>query len=775
MNAITMQDVRTSQEAHALNVLNAALNFATLGFPVFPIVKNGKIPAIKAWKENATRDPAQIRKWFGKNGTHSGYNLGGATGYEIKDPQTGTILFVSAIDIDNKNGKEGEKSLKQACEKLGLNLANHINTRIHGTPSGGEHLFYKHSQPIKQGVDVLGEGSGVDIRSLGGYVVLPPSTIDGKPYTVKNGVPVAPLGDLANLVTFDTRKTKTAKAKALGRVDPARAEVRGKEYLLTAPIAIQGQGGNNTTFKVAAKLKDFVSNKDQALNLMIKHWNSRCSPPWTLDELDEIVQNAFGYGRNQVGSSAPEVVFAEFIQQEENKDAAKHPLAKINEQHAFITIGGAGYILWEKKGADGRDEIEFLTIPTFNNLLAATKLQTGDRARPITQEWMEWPERRTYHGMRFSPCKSLPSEYLNLWRGFGVEPKQGHWSLMRGHIRNVICGGDQQLDAYVIGWLARAVQRPDLTGEVALVLRGQKGTGKGTLGKWMKRIFGRHGRQVSNPVHLTGRFNSHLMGCAFLFADEAFFAGNKQDEGVLKALITEPYLQIELKGKDVIESDNCLHILMASNNDWVIPASADERRYCVIDVSNRHKGDLAYFNALLAESGSGGLEAMLYDLQAYDLTGFEVRRVPATKAMDDQKVASLKSTERWIYDLMTGASVGDLLGVQWQENGCHINKLRAYGDYTQKCKALYHDTYPAKPAEFWKRIKSLFGETVKEYRPAGGEREVILPPLSEGRIVLSKSLGISEVHFTSEDGQITTADNSAVMGGSNMTAESLFD
>ena len=38
--------------------------------------------------------------------------------------------------------------------------------------------------------------------------------------------------------------------------------------------------------------------------------------------------------------------------------------------------------------------------------------------------------------------------------------------------------------------------------------------------------------------------------------------------------------------------------LISSNEDWVIPASDDERRYAAFDVSKKHQQDKVYFRAL---------------------------------------------------------------------------------------------------------------------------------------------------------------------------------
>ena len=71
--------------------------------------------------------------------------------------------------------------------------------------------------------------------------------------------------------------------------------------------------------------------------------------------------------------------------------------------------------------------------------------------------------------------------------------------------------------------------------------------GKGTLGNALVRIFGQHATHISSVDHLAGRFNAHLRDACFLFADEAWWPGDKSAEGTLKRLITEPTLFIEAK------------------------------------------------------------------------------------------------------------------------------------------------------------------------------------------------------------------------------------
>ncbi len=113
----------------------------------------------------------------------------------------------------------------------------------------------------------------------------------------------------------------------------------------------------------------------------------------------------------------------------------------------------------------------------------------------------------------------------------------------------------------MLDWLADVVQHPDRQGEVALVLCGPEGCGKGLLARAMKYLLGQHGLAISNAKHLTGNFNAHLRDTVLLFADEAFYAGDRTHVGVFKALITEPYLTIEGKYQNPVLAKNYLHIL----------------------------------------------------------------------------------------------------------------------------------------------------------------------------------------------------------------------
>jgi hypothetical protein len=274
--------------------------------------------------------------------------------------------------------------------------------------------------------------------------------------------------------------------------------------------------------------------------------------------------------------------------------------------------------------------------------------------RPVADVWLKHRKRRQHvNGVVFDPSGREPEDgVLNLWQGFTVKPAPGDWSLLRQHVGKIICGGDLAHFNYLMGWMARLVQHPAEQGEVAVVLKGIEGCGKGILARAIKHILGQHGLAISNAKHLTGNFNAHLRDCVFLFVDEAFYAGDKQHVGVLKAIITEPYLTVEGKYQNAVQSPNFLHVMMASNEEWVVPASLESRRFFVRDVLPDRANDHPYFHAIQRQLEAGGYAAMLHDLIEYDLTHFNVRAVPVTDALQTQRKLSLGTSEAWWSDVL---------------------------------------------------------------------------------------------------------------------------
>ena len=121
-------------------------------------LRSAKAPLISNWQNQATQDKRQFREWWSE--------------WPDANIATTTERFI-VVDIDPRNGG------KDTFELLGM-IHDFPDTAISATQGGGNHIFYA----LPQGVRVKGGtnklGKGVDIKSAGGYVLLPGWTIEGR-------------------------------------------------------------------------------------------------------------------------------------------------------------------------------------------------------------------------------------------------------------------------------------------------------------------------------------------------------------------------------------------------------------------------------------------------------------------------------------------------------------------------------------------------------------------------------------------------------------------
>jgi Family of unknown function (DUF5906) len=318
-----------------------------------------------------------------------------------------------------------------------------------------------------------------------------------------------------------------------------------------------------------------------------------------------------------------------------------------NRDHALVLMGSKAIVVKENSGGPVDDRHRVLTVEAFRTYYANRFAETRDadgKVKTVThaRAWLDHPDRRQYAGIEFFPnpdgAANTPG-YLNLWKGFTVaaKPKPNGWKTFRDHLLANVCGGDEGLYAWLFGFFAHIVQRPRERIGVALVLRGKMGCGKTVVGQHFGALFEPHYFLVDDPRYVTGQFNTHMASCLLLQADEAVWAGDKAAEGRLKGLITSPVQQIEAKGVDPIRLANHVRVVMTSNESWVVPAGMDERRSAVLDVDPRCAGNHDYFREMEEELKAGGYGALLHDLQSFDLGQVNLRVIPKTRALLDQK------------------------------------------------------------------------------------------------------------------------------------------
>lgn len=268
------------------------------GCKLFPVLPGDKRPALSyGWQSRATDDPAQLAEWNGQMGS---LNWGVACGP--------SGLFV--IDID-KAGLPVWQDMQERSPELREAVARAFTVR---TPSGGLHHYFRGQGPttaraIGEGIDTRGgyvdERTG-KMKSIG-YVVAPgsvtkagagPKTVDGE-YKYLGGE-ILPIPSAVLAIMPDKKK-----GAAIGLEKPVTPDnprnIQWVKDLLTDAVArgevsIEGSGGDDTCFRMVARVLDKGVSPATAFELLDEIWNPHCVPPWEDWELEQKIQNALAYG-----------------------------------------------------------------------------------------------------------------------------------------------------------------------------------------------------------------------------------------------------------------------------------------------------------------------------------------------------------------------------------------------------------------------------------------------------------------------------------------------
>jgi hypothetical protein len=416
---------------------------------------------------------------------------------------------------------------------------------------------------------------------------------------------------------------------------------------------------------------------------------------------------------------------------------------RLNERHAVVRMGSKTAILDEQPGQPP----QFMTTEDFHLWYANDQIQVApNKSVAVSRVWIEHPRRRQYTRVVFDPTDHDP-DHFNLWRGFAVKPDASKTcKLLLAHLRDNICGEDEDLYRWVLGVFAHMVQKPEEKAGVALVLRGKEGTGKGFLARWLSQLCPQHYVAVSQATHITGRFNAHLQQALLVFVDEAFWAGDKAGEGALKHLVTDKDQLIEAKHITAYMVQNLSRLIIASNEYWVVPAGLDARRWAVLDVSDLHMNDRKYFGEIEAEMKNGGLEALMHTLVTFDLSTVDIFTVPKTAALLDQKTESLPVHERWWLECLQQGWLDNsdiYASKDWPEEIEKTKIWASYGWWADKHNVRNRLWPSAQLHKWFSQAKLLPGS--EPVRPRDGTtcrpRKITLPGLAACREAYAAHIG----------------------------------
>lgn len=250
-----------------------------------------------------------------------------------------------------------------------------------------------------------------------------------------------------------------------------------------------------------------------------------------------------------------------------------------------------------------------------------------------------------------------PKNIYNLWQPFsavtftGNCDKEGVGFILH-HIL-LMCNNNTEVFNYIVKWGAHLLKHPEHKATLPTFV-GQEGDGKSTIVRIFSRIIGsKRVFETSKPSRdIWGSFNP-LMGNAYLVNLNELSKKDVMDaEGYIKALVTEPTLTINDKGKTPYVINSYHRFIVTTNKEDTIITENGDRRKIVIRTSSEKKGDVKYFNKLYGFIDDDTVIRNLYDY----FMGVEVPSkffdipIPETEFQKNLKEKNRPIPEQWLED-----------------------------------------------------------------------------------------------------------------------------
>lgn len=454
--------------------------------------------------------------------------------------------------------------------------------------------------------------------------------------------------------------------------------------------------------------------------------------------------------KGEILPSCPELHRESPCLADRTEEEVRH-LLNIDSRCAVVFLGNVLKIAWSPRAGE---PFKFISVRDAQHREANRIVQVkgeggGTKTLKMFDEWMRLRQRREYNDVRFAPGEN-ESSLLNLFTGFPIDPTVGDWSVLRGHLQNVVCGGNPEQFEWFMTYVAHMFQVPGDKPPSAIVIRGKKGTGKSIIVDFLQRLMPAYFCKVADGKRALSNFNAEYETALAVAMEEAFWAGDPVGESVLKDMITSPYQRVERKGADAYMARSYTRVFMLSNERWVVPATFDERRFAVFDCGDQYRGNIAYFKAMAEQMDAGGLEAMMFDLLNFKPKhGWDVLRTPpVTAGLREQMIDSLRGVDRFMFELAKNGGYEcdacDEGGVQLDEkHGTSVsmtNMRVAVRDWLS-------DAYPGRKAAtvdvIERAVREWFDAAIsKRKAQKNSVRWIDFPPLAESWQHIRRTKGV---------------------------------
>lgn len=611
--------------------LSLALQYASKGWHVFPIREGTTNKPRVKWGSDATTDEKVIKGWWK---AWPKDNIGIATG-----PSGLTV-----VDVDMKHGKNGQETL----DELELDYGRLPHTLSAQTPSGGRHLYF--AGEARTTVEQV--GSGVDTRGsggAGGYVLAPGSSTDVGIYEWEESsqIPVAKLPDWIQHLAGRRADREHQQEAVVDQDQPQYIEWATEHLKHDAKIAIEGQKGNTTTFYLACVLREKGLSEDKACELMLEHWNDRCQPPWSDEELAGVVKNAFNYASVvPPGGDTPEHDFGDPDIEDDEGEYGPAPVQGEQEARYSGIMDEWVWIAQAKMFYRRRDGMMFDT-KSFDSMF---NYMLEGKGSISTEIFAAKRSMRKFDKMDFLPEKpEFCGEVYNTWRPSDIKPAEGDPAIFLEHMEYMF--EDEGERNMVLDYMAWCVQNPAEKPNFAMVIKGKQGTGKSFIGQVLERIFGPHNTGRPMNASIQSQFNGWARNVKLVVIEELMVKGRVDLMNHLKPMITDPVIEVNEKYQPTQRITNNCVIVAFTNHDDALPVEDDDRRYMII-ISEAFPRGAEYYNRLFRWAEKEGGDAVIWDwLLKRDIGKFNGKgRAPTSSSKDEMREAARTDYDaRWMH------------------------------------------------------------------------------------------------------------------------------
>lgn len=314
------------------------------------------------------------------------------------------------------------------------------------------------------------------------------------------------------------------------------------------------------------------------------------------------------------------------------------PLLDLNERYVYVA--SPGLLLDRRTGTKHKPAAlkEHLEAPltVFVRSIDANG-QVQRKKASAGAEWLRWPLRTQVDRITYAPGKPRfilnGSSLYNAWEGWGVEPRKGNVKPFLRLLDHLFTGAEPWLKTWFLRWLAYPLRYPGVKLYTSTLLHGRvHGTGKSLVGYTMGRIYGTNFGAIKQK-HLHGDFNAWAENRQFILGDDVTGSDKREDNDLLKTLITQEKIRINAKFLPEYEIPDCLNYLFTSNQVDAFFLEDDDRRSFIHEVTVGKLDEEFYleYGMWLDGEGPAALFRYLLDLDLGDFNPSAPAPVTAAK------------------------------------------------------------------------------------------------------------------------------------------------